>query len=146
MEILKNEPSILGHWIIYGKPEIKKNCQKVIYQKYLKRNIVVYTANYNGWKKDFLRQLGLCFNGKFRNNKNRLKDINYPIILKIHFYVPDNRKRDLSNMYEGCQDILVEAGIIKDDNYKIVFGHDGSRIFLDKENPRIEFWILKAEE
>lgn len=141
----KTQPNILGHWIIFGKPQIKKNSQRTIFHKYLKRNIVVYKAEYTAWKKDFLKQLGLCSNGKFLKNSSRIKDIDFPIILKCHFYVPDKRRRDLSNMYEGCQDILVEAGIIKDDCYSIVIGHDGSRVFQDKENPRLEFWLLKAD-
>jgi Holliday junction resolvase RusA-like endonuclease len=142
----KNNNQILGHWVIYGKPEIKKNSQRTIWHKYLKRNIVVYKAEYTAWKKDFLKQLGMCVNGKFINNKTRIKDIDCPVILKCLFYVPDKRRRDISNLYEGCQDILVEAGILKDDCYKIVIGHDGSRVFIDPKNPRIEFWILKANE
>jgi Holliday junction resolvase RusA-like endonuclease len=71
------------------------------------------------------------------------KPIDFPIILKCHFYNYDKRRRDISNYYEGLQDLLVDAGILIDDNYTIVKGHDGSRMFIDTENPRIEFWILE---
>lgn len=44
-----------------------------------------------------------------------------------------------------CGDILVEAGLILDDNYKILAAHDGSRVLVDKSNPRteIEITVLK---
>ena len=103
-------------------------------------------ANYSRWEKDAMKQLGFSSNGKFLNDKNRVKNIDCPVIFKCHFYNYDKRARDISNYYEGIQDLLVTAGILKDDNYKIIIGHDGSRMFLDKENPRMEFWILKADE
>ena len=40
-------------------------------------------------------------------------------------------------------DILVDAGILEDDNSNIVAGHDGSRVLYDKENPRTEILITR---
>jgi Holliday junction resolvase RusA-like endonuclease len=145
METLENKQNILGHWIIYGKPAVKKNNQRTIWHKYLKRMIVVYDTKYTAWEKDCLKQLGLSANGRIINDKDRVKNIDFPIILKCHFFVNDNRTRDLSNFYESIQDVLVKAGILVDDNYKIISGHDGSRMFVDPKNPRIEFWILKTD-
>lgn len=145
-QISEIQSNILCHWVIYGNPPIKKNNQRTIWHKYLKRMIVVYDAKYTHWKNDCLMQLGWSKNGKFKNDKKRVKNIDFPVILKCHFFVEDKRRRDLSNYYEAIQDLLVEAEIIKDDNYKILYGHDGSRMFVDKENPRLEFWILKAAE
>jgi Holliday junction resolvase RusA-like endonuclease len=102
----------------------------------------VYSANFNGWKKDSMMQLGMGSRGKWRKSfEGRPEGIDYPIILKCHFYVKDNIRRDMSALYEGIQDVLVEAKILKDDNFKIIAGHDGSRVFVDKENPRIELWL-----
>jgi len=131
------------HIIIYGNPYVKKNSQRTIWHNYLKRTIVVYSANYTAWKKDTLMQLGLSSRGKWRLNYDRPDGIDYPIILKCHFFVKDNIKRDISALYEGIQDVLVESQIIKDDNFKIIAGHDGSRVFVDKESPRIELWLQK---
>lgn len=33
----------------------------------------------------------------------------------VEFILPDNRRRDLSNMFESVADLLVDAGIIEDD-------------------------------
>jgi len=50
-------------------------------------------------------------------------------------------KVDLSALYEGIQDVLVELNVITDDNYTIVASHDGSGVFIDRENPRMEIEI-----
>ncbi len=42
---------------------------------------------------------------------------------------------------EAIDDILTHYGVIADDNYSIVQSHDGSRVFVDKENPRTEVII-----
>jgi hypothetical protein len=36
---------------------------------------------------------------------------------------------------------LVKHKIIQDDNYTIVKSHDGSRVYHDKSNPRVEIEI-----
>ncbi|HEB61967.1 MAG TPA: RusA family crossover junction endodeoxyribonuclease, partial [Bacteroidetes bacterium] len=104
--------------------------------KYLKRQIVVYTAQYNAWKNDALKQL--------LGSKNKLK-INFPVILNCQFYCKTRHRKDLSAFYEGIQDVLVEANVLEDDNSNIIVGHDGSRIHYDKEQPRIEIKILKVK-
>lgn len=43
-------------------------------------------------------------------------------------------------------DALVKAEFIKDDNVNIVQSIDGSRVYTDKENPRIEVTVTKVEE
>ena len=50
-------------------------------------------------------------------------------------------KVDLSALYEGIQDVLVELNVITDDNYTIVASHDGSGVFIDRDNPRMEIEI-----
>jgi Holliday junction resolvase RusA-like endonuclease len=128
------------HKTIIGKFYAKKNSSHSFWHKYSGKMIHTVDANYAGWEKDAKMQLGY---NRGHIKKTLKKPIDYPIILKCHFYNYDKRKRDLSNYLEGIQDLLVEMEILKDDNYKIVIGHDGSRMFTDKENPRIEFWILE---
>ena len=50
-------------------------------------------------------------------------------------------KVDLSALYEGIQDVLVELNVLTDDNYLIVASHDGSGVSIDRENPRMEIEI-----
>jgi len=38
----------------------------------------------------------------------------------LEFYLPDNRKTDLTNKAESVMDLLVDNGIIEDDSWQIV--------------------------
>lgn len=137
----------LFHVVIFGHPYIKKNSQRTIWHKYLKKTIVVYSANYSRWKNDSMKQLCVGYHrvGEYKKHpEKRRSPFEMPMILKCHFYIQQNRRTDLSNLLEGVQDLLVEAEIIKDDNFNIIIGHDGSRVFIDKENPRIELWLQEA--
>ena len=60
------------------------------------------------------------------------KNISTPVNLKCTFYVKDRRKRDIVNLLNAIQDILVKYGVIADDNYNIVKSVDGSRIIYEK--------------
>ena len=56
------------------------------------------------------------------------------------FYCKDLRRRDVSNMLESINDLLVDAGIIEDDDWKHV-RIGGADADLDRENPRAEITI-----
>lgn len=77
--------------------------------------------------------------------KNKIsKPINQPINIKCIYYRGDKRRCDLLNLLNATADILVDAGIIEDDNYNILVSADGSRVFYDKENPRTEIEIKEV--
>lgn len=99
------------------------------------KKVVIYSKAYQEWKNNILQIL---------NQYKYKKKIAYPIILECHFYVKDLRIRDISALYEGIQDCMVSAQILVDDNCQIVIGHDGSRVFLDRKNPRTEVSIYLA--
>lgn len=69
------------------------------------------------------------------------KAIDYPVNIQGVFYTKTMRTVDLTNLLEALDDLLVDAGIIRDDNRAIVVSHDGSRVFWDKKNPRTEIII-----
>ena len=71
--------------------------------------------------------------------------INYKINLKCIYYLKTRRKCDLNNLLEATTDILVHYGFLEDDNYNIVFSHDGSCVYYDKKNPRCEIEIKKLD-
>ena len=60
--------------------------------------------------------------------------------------MPTRRRTDLNNLLEAVTDLLVHAGILADDHYGIVASHDGSRCFVDKDNPRTVITITRIEE
>jgi hypothetical protein len=54
-----------------------------------------------------------------------------------------NRIVDGLNLQAMIDDLLVANGILKEDNSRIVVGHDGSRVLVDWDNPRTEIFITK---
>ena len=77
--------------------------------------------------------------------KEYRKKIDYPVNIKAIFYTESRRKIDLTNLLEALDDMLVKAEVIKDDCRDIVASHDGSLVYWDKENPRIEVEISKKQ-
>lgn len=69
--------------------------------------------------------------------------IDFPVNIKCTFYMPTHRPCDLTNHLESIDDVMVKAGLLKDDNYKILASHDGSRVQVDKNNPRTEVEISR---
>lgn len=107
----------------------KKNNERVVYVK--GRPLIIQSKNYLHFEK-------LC--------SYYLKDykcnIDYAINLKCSFYVPDRRKRDLTNLLNAIQDVLVKYKVLADDNYNIVQSVDGSRIIYKKG---VEKTIIEIE-
>lgn len=114
----------------------KKNHQQIVINKKTGKYFITQSETY----KNFERECGY-FLLKYKGN-----EINYPINLKCLFYVPDKRKRDLTNLENAIADILVKYEILEDDNYNIVAGWDGSRIiYRPKVEPEIVIEITKME-
>jgi len=72
--------------------------------------------------------------------------INEKINICYRFYRSNNIRVDASNLIECADDILVKYHIIADDNFKYVCGHDGTRVYVDKDNPRTEIEIRRFTE
>ena len=51
----------------------------------------------------------------------------------------------MTNLLESIDDVLVRAGVLKDDHSGIIVSHDGSRVLYDKDNPRTEVYIADYE-
>lgn len=101
------------------KTPSKKNSQQIIFAHGKPR--IVQNSRYYQFEKDcgyWLKKYEL--------------HIDYPINLKCLFYVPDKRRRDLTNLLNAIQDTLVKYGVLEDDNSEIVNSVDGSRIIFEK--------------
>lgn len=115
-------------------PITKKNHQQIIYNKGLKRPMIIPSAQYKQYEKDA------------RWFMPNIKTIDYPINIQAVFYVPTRRRVDLVNLQEALLDVLVKYGVLSDDNCKIVYSMDGSYVDYDKENPRTEVEITPIKE
>jgi len=71
------------------------------------------------------------------------RPIECPVNVKCLFYMKTKRIVDGLNLQAAIDDLLVECEVLKDDNSRIVVGHDGSRVYYDPDNPRVEITITK---
>lgn len=69
-----------------------------------------------------------------------------PVHLIYRLYTGTRRRVDDLNLYEALDDILVDGGILQDDNRNVIRSRDGSRVLYDKENPRAEIYIYEYRE
>ncbi len=72
--------------------------------------------------------------------------IDSPVRVCYRFYMATRRRVDTLNLCAAADELLVEAGILKDDNSSIVVSHDGTRVLYDKHNPRTEIYIYQWED
>lgn len=128
-------------FIIPIKPVTKKNSQQIIPIKTKTgkmRHIIIPSAEYKKFEKECLPYLNRV--------KAEIGVINYPINLECVFFVEKKLKYDLSNLLNAIDDALVHSGLILDDNRDIIAGHDFSRVYHNKENPRIEIKITEMQD
>ena len=122
--------------VLYGQPRTKKNSQRIIQAR--GRVMVIPSKQYMEYLADCRWQMNVLRLGEMK--------ISSPINLKCVYYMPTRHRVDLVNLLEATCDILVECGLLADDNSKIVASHDGSRVLYDKNNPRVEIEITPAKE
>ena len=123
-------------YTIYGDPVTKKNSPRIVNAGKYPR--VLPSKAYLQYRADAIAQI---------TGTKRLH-IASPVNLKVVYYMRTKRRVDLVNLIEATCDILVDAGVLDDDNSRIVVGHDGSRVEYDKQNPRAEITItpMAAQE
>jgi len=124
------------HFVIYAEPRSKKNSQQLAYNPQTKRPFITQSKAYKDFSKEVIKQIRM-------NGFAPKEPINYPINIRYVFYKSSRRLCDGLNLSAAMDDILAVAGagVIEDDHRDIVVGHDGTRVFYDKENPRVEVTI-----
>lgn len=114
-------------------PVSKKNSQQILNNPKTGRPFIMPSKKYKQYEKEavwFLKPMPP-------------RPIECRVNIKCLFYLPTRRRTDLTNLLEAVDDLLVHAGIIADDHYGIVEAHDGSRCFVDRDNPRTEIIITR---
>lgn len=116
--------------VFYGACRSKKNSQQIFRGKG-GRPFITQSQQY----KDYER---MCLNQIMEKHRQR---IDSPVNVQCVFYMPTRRKVDITNLTAAVHDILVKGGVLADDNRNIVAGMDGSRVFYDRDKPRVEIEI-----
>lgn len=125
---------ILYQSLIPLNPKTKKNNQKILYNSKTKTPFISQNDRYKIYERDagwFLKKISDPIKG--------------PVNVKCVFYRDSERRCDLTNLLEAIDDILVKYKILADDNFKVIAAHDGSRVYIDRENPRTEIYIETME-
>ena len=118
------------------RPVTKKNSGQIVMRG--KYPILLPSKQYQAFEKECLPYLYRV--------KQQVGVVNYPVNIQCIFYMDARRKVDLSNLLNAVDDAMVKSGLILDDNRDIIAGHDGSRVFHDNINPRIELEIKELKD
>ena len=110
-------------------PRTKKNNMQIV--KNRSQSYVIQGKAYRQFEKDCLNVIP---------HQYRLH-IQEPCIVYTKYYMPDKRRVDISNLLAASHDILVKAGVLEDDNYKIIPKIIAEYGGVDRENPRTEYRI-----
>lgn len=121
-------------FVIEGAPVTKKNSQRIIINR--GRPMVLPSKQFKEYEAKACEQL----------KDLGIETIYYPVNVQAIYYMPTRRRVDLTNLHEALHDILVKAGVLEDDNCKIIGGTDGSRVKYCKEDPRTEVVITPMED
>ena len=125
------------------KPRTKKNHMQLITLKN-GRPLLVPSKQYKEFEKEVLNYIAenpLII----KSNEEFTLPIKDRINFKCKFYKYRDYKADLVGYLQAIQDALVKAGVLYDDNHKIIESTNGSKVLLDKDNPRIEIEITRKE-
>ena len=120
MKIVINEP-----------PRSKKNSMQII--RLGNRYSLTQSKQYKEYKRDCGKWIG--------EQAELLSPIDFPVNVKCEFYMPTRRRCDLTNLEAAIHDILVDYGVLADDCRDIIASTEGSRVWYDKERPRVEIEI-----
>ena len=120
---------------VLGKPITKKNSMQMITDKRTGRVFPIPSKAFKNYQKVFLSQA-----------KRPKAPISEPCNVQAVYYMPTRHMVDITNLLSATHDLLVDAKILEDDNSRIVKSVDGSRVYYDKENPRVEIEVRRISD
>lgn len=121
----------MKHFTLYGETPSKKNSRVFNY----KTKRLYTSARYNTWHDKAM--------GELLQQKQGFTISECKIVMI--FYHEDLIKRDADNAVNSIFDTLKDAGIIEDDNWKLIGKHYVEN-HLDRHNPRAEIYIYDPAE
>ena len=112
---------------IPGAPRTKKTSNKI--WKVGNRKVVMPSEAWMAWRDDVVAHIAEHVPGV------RTMRLAVPLNCRALFYRDANRG-DAVGYYQGLADVLEEIGLLADDEH--IVSWDGSRLLLDRVNPRVE--------
>lgn len=123
---------------IYGSPKTKKNSSQIVMNPKTHRPFITPSKAYKDYCKECIKQIRTWVG-------RPTEPIDYPVRVTYLFYKETKRLCDDLNHSAAMDDILVQAGILADDNRDIIESHDGTRVLYDKSNPRVEITLTEMK-
>lgn len=127
-------------YIIRGDPRTKKNSLMIAGKG---RRCPVCGKLEKQWVRQSKAHDAFAEAAKWQLRPAPPEPIDRPVNIRCLFFMQTRRIVDGLNLLATIDDLLVSAGILADDNSRIVAGHDGSRVLYDPLNPRVEITITK---
>lgn len=120
---------------IYGQPITKKNSQRIVINSKTKHPMILPSKQY----KDYEKNAGHYI-------RPPEEPIARPVNVRCVYYMSNTRACDLTNLMEATHDILVKHKVLADDNHRVIYAVDGSRVSYDKLTPRTEVFIEEIDD
>lgn len=121
---------------ILGRPYTKKNHQRIIRVK--GRPVIMQATTAQGWEASAVAQL----RSQRPISRGFWQAASVPVSLRALVY-RDRKVGDLGNYLAAVCDALERAGVVEND--RLIQSFDGSRLLIDRKNPRIELEITPME-
>lgn len=122
-------------FIIDGRPMSKKRNWTIGRNRSGMMPRIVLTTKYKQWEKGVVDQLWVQRMQYQASMIGPWEPIDYPVEVTFRFYIARKGKYDLSNLYQGIEDAMVKAHILKDDS--LIESHDKSRKYIGDEADQI---------
>ena len=129
-----SDKQLLWHCTIYGQPITKKNSQRIVTNPKTKRPMILPSEQYKKFEAAAAKHIG-----------PPITPIDRPVNVRCLYFMENNRACDLTNLMEATHDILVKYKVLADDNNRVIFSVDGSRVDYDKLTPRTEVFIEEVD-
>lgn len=120
-------------YVFRGEVASKKNSRMLVHSN--GRSFLLPSERYREWEKNAKSVISLYGRPAAPFKAARLS---------IRIYHGDTVRRDTNNATQGIQDVLVEMGVIEDDNWMVIGSPEVSH-FIDVADPRMEVDVLETE-
>lgn len=97
-------------YTLYSPIPSKKNSKRIVKNRRTGVSFILSSKNHSDWHKETCTVLA----------EQGLVMFDYPVRIVCSFTVGNKRKFDLSNKFESIADLLVDTGVLHDDNYEWV--------------------------
>lgn len=131
------------HYTIMGDPRTKKNHQMIAGSG---KRCPVCRKPAKQWIRQGAAHDSFAELARWQLRPVPTRPIDYPVNVQCLFYMQTHRWVDGLNLMAAIDDLLVDCGILADDNSRIVAAHDGSRVLYDPDSPRVEITITPMQE